>query len=487
MSHVAAIAPEPRRGPAIWRTPLRKITLRRLFGGGRLADAGRLPRYIASAALGAAAIWAPITGYLGTAPLSYTSELSLILPGSGASATVNLADIGQASSYANSAFASNSISPTETYKRLLGADRILAAAADSLGQDLRGMGRPRVDLVDQTGLIRVQMTGPSPEGARARAEAVLGAFFSEIDALRADERDVRETGGLNAIEDYRMSVAQTRDTIAALQRETGLVSFDQYERLVAANDALRARVETLAFTVAQRAAAVDALSAALGIAPAQAALTLKLYADADYTAMLDEIAAQTALLAEADAHFGARHPKVTAARAAVAAGEKAAEALAMRITGLDAASAGQLDLAAPGARADLLAQLVREDAAWRGTRIEHAAMSARLANETGRLARLAPAAARLEDMQRDFAVAEAVFASAIARRQSSKSDIYASYPLVQVLENPSLPDRPTSPNRKLALAAGIAGTLMMLMGLSLGWIRLALITRLLTMPSERKP
>ena len=71
-----------------------------------------------------------------------------------------------------------------------------------------------------------------------------------------------------------------------------------------------------------------------------------------------------------------------------------------------------------------------------------------------------------------------MFATAIARTQSTKSDVYASYPLVQVLENPSLPDRPSSPNRKLAIAAGGAATIMMLLGLTLGWIRSALIGRL---------
>ena len=94
-------------------------------------------------------------------------------------------------------------------------------------------------------------------------------------------------------------------------------------------------------------------------------------------------------------------------------------------------------------------------------------------------------AARLEDLQRDFSVAEAVFASAIARTQSSKTDIYASYPLVQVLEDPSLPDGPSSPKRKLAVVAGVAATVLLLFSLSLAWIRLALIRRLLFTKAER--
>ena len=81
-------------------------------------------------------------------------------------------------------------------------------------------------------------------------------------------------------------------------------------------------------------------------------------------------------------------------------------------------------------------------------------------------------------------MAEAVFASAIARSESKKTDVYASYPLIQVLENPSLPERPSSPNKKLSIAAGIAATLMLLIGLTLAWVRNPLISRLLKNAGE---
>ena len=82
-------------------------------------------------------------------------------------------------------------------------------------------------------------------------------------------------------------------------------------------------------------------------------------------------------------------------------------------------------------------------------------------------------------------MAEAVFASAIARTESSKNDVYASYPLIQVLENPSLPDAPSSPRRKLAIAAGVAATLMLLIGLTLAWIRKPIVSRLLVAPKDQ--
>ena len=464
---------------ALWRRPLRQLSFARLLTGGRIGDAGRLPRYAGVFLIGAAAIWAPITGYLQTAPLRYTSYLSLILPGSGASASVNLNDIGQASSYANSAFSSNSISPTETYKRLIGAERILIDAAALMGMQRRDFGNPRINLVDQTGLIHLQMVGNSPEDAQARGEAVLSAFFAELDRLRRDEQTTREDGGLGAIRDYRASIQATRDAIADLQRQTGLFSAQQYHDQVSANEGLRGEVDRLGASLRQRTGAVQMLQAKLGLTPDQAAAALKLFADAEYLAMVRQMSARAAELADLNSRFGAQHPMVSRAQTAYQTERRNALARATALTGLTPQVLGRIDVAPDGARAELLAELVRQETDRAGLQAQWREMSTRFERESKRLERMAPMAARLEDMQRDFAVAEAVFASAIARTQSSKSDIYASYPLVQVLENPTLADEPSSPRRKLAIAAGVAATFMVLVGLSMAWVQAALIGRLL--------
>ncbi|MBB93404.1 MAG: hypothetical protein CML68_02180 [Rhodobacteraceae bacterium] len=457
-------------------------TLARLLKGGPVADRSRLPRYLLLAGVGAVAIWAPILGYLSQAPQSFRSDMSLILPGSGASASVNLDSIGQASSYANSAFASNAVSPTETYKRLLAAERILDAAADAVAMEPRDFGKPRVELVDQTGLIHVSLTGPSPEEARDRLDALRAAFFGEIEALRSDEINTRELGAGAAIDEYRRSVVETRAEITRLQEETGLISPDQYESLVAETDALGRRVADAAADLAERTEAVAALERALGTSPALAAAALRLHADTEFAALADEMSARAADLAQARGLYGPRHPKVQAADAGHASAFADTRARARLLTGLGDDALDRLDLSHVGDRAALLSELVELDTARAGLFAEHAALVTRLAEARAHRDGLISPAARLEDLQRDFAVAEAVFASAMARTQSSKSDLFASYPLVQVLEDPSLPEDPSSPRKKLAIAAGGAAMIMLFFGLFLGWMRRPMIDWLLTAP-----
>ncbi|WP_460272166.1 GumC family protein [Celeribacter sp. ULVN23_4] len=453
----------------------RRGFFRRALMGGGLTDLRRLPRYVWFCVLGLAAIWAPISGYLKTAAPVYASHMSLILPGSGSASSVNLADIGQASSHANSAFSSNSISPTETYKRLLAADRVIAEAATQQGVAFSAFGKPQVQLVDQTAFIHVKLIGPSPEAAQARNAALLDAFFAEIDRLRSDEMDSRQSSGLDAIQDYRASVAKTRVEIEQLRTTTGLNSVDQYKRQLDEADALRAKIDITAAEHERKVAMVRGLETRLGTNSEHASRILRLNADTAYLALLEAMALATADLAEMQSRYGQRHPEVLKARNGMEAARAKAEARAVVLTG----EAGALERSLDGGRAALLTELVRQDSERSGLQAELKELRALLTVQTDRLDRLAPEAARLEDLQRDFNVAEAVFASAIARSQSSKADVFASYPLVQVLEDPTLPDRPTSPRKKLAIAAGMAASLLLFVALSLGWIRRFLIQRLI--------
>ncbi|GAA4224111.1 uncharacterized protein involved in exopolysaccharide biosynthesis [Sagittula marina] len=471
--------------PALIRRPVLKITPARLLRGGRLKDTGRLPRYLGLAAIGAVCIWTPIGTYLSTAPLRFTSDLSLILPGAGASASVNLDRIGQASSFASSPYAHTSVSPTETYKRLIVADRILGSAAKAVGMETRDFGKPRIELVDQTGLIHASIVGNSPEDAQARGDALLAAFFTEIEALRTDELDRRELGAGEAIESYRQSVLATREEISELQKKTGLISAVQFDALVAETDDLARNADDLAAALGEKSEAVAALAETLTSTPKMAAAALKLHADTSFTALMDETAVQATLLSGKSARFGANHPEVMAARASHFAAQDAAMDRAERITGLDRATLSTLDISHVGSRAGLLSDLVSLEAERSGLSNEYQGAIARLEKARARQLALIEPAARLEDLQRDFSVAEAVFASAIARTQTNKADLFASYPLVQVLEDPSLPFAPSSPRRKLAIAAGIAATIFMLTGLALGWMRRSLVDRLLKPAEER--
>ncbi|OUS34474.1 hypothetical protein A9Q94_16185 [Rhodobacterales bacterium 56_14_T64] len=446
----------------------------------------RCGRYSAFLAAWCVAIWMPIFTYLTTTPPSYTSEMALILPGSGASATVNLESIGQASSFASSAFASDSVSPTQTYKRLIRANRIRVAAARILGLPVTELPAPLIDLVDQTGLIRVQMKGSSATEAQIRAEAILTSFQSELTLLRRDELSMREQSAVSAIEEYRTSVAATRVDIDRLQQETGFLSKGQFSAQVRDNDALRVLTDNAQARMLEKTAYVTALENTLGLSAQTAAKVLNLYSDNNYLTFAKDASDKAALLAEMRAQYGAQHPRVLEARALFQLSQDSLVSIAVMRTGMSRPEIVSLEMSQKGDRTSLLADLVRSEAERQGASAEYETLNKRCLAERQNLEIIAPMAAQLEDLQRDFRVSEAVFTSAIARGQSSKVDVYASYPLVQVLEMPSLPLKPSSPRRLITLAAGVGATVCVIIALVLGWARFGMINWLIARREERR-
>jgi len=115
----------------------------------------RAPRYFWLACGGLTGIWVLSIAYLTLTPRSYESGFTLILPGAGAGASINLNAIGQASSLSESAFSNTRVSPTESYKRLLMSDRVNDAAKNQASHDT--FPRPRIKLLDQTQFMEVSI------------------------------------------------------------------------------------------------------------------------------------------------------------------------------------------------------------------------------------------------------------------------------------------------------------------------------------------
>lgn len=457
----------------------------RAFFGGSLNDVSRLPRYFGIAALSLAALWAPVVIYLTTAPLRFTSDVTLILPGAGASSSVNLSEIGQASSSSRSAYSNSAVSPTVTYKRLLGANRVLKDAAQRSNVPPATLGKPRIRLIDETSLIRVEMTGATPEKAQNHAAALLTSFMAELDRLRADEIRHRAASVRAPIAEYEKSVKKIRAKISDLQARSGLISTEHYNQLVSDVAKLEAHIRDTSARLDQARDEVTALEKALSVGPKTAGLTLRLHADTEFQELSAAVAAHSAELAAARGKYGKRHPDVVAARKAYQGARSRLYARAEKVTGIGRKDLdARVDMSPTGERGRLLAELVRAHARQKGLAGEQAVLIAGLLKRREEANRLMTAAAELDDLNRDYQVAEAVFTSALARTDTTKSDVYASYPLVQVLEDASLPTEPTSPKRKLAILGGVAASFLLLVALVLAWIRRPLLSRLIHSESK---
>ena len=441
---------------------------------------GRYRRYIVTMAIPLAAIWIVTIAYLALVPDRYDSRMTLILPGSGVGGSVNLETIGQATSTSASAFSSTTLSPTENYKRLITSDIVLRDAAHRAGEDEDAFPAPQVKLIDQTNLIELTIPGTSPEQARDRMENVQAAFMAALETLRKDEAATREKADANRIAELEHKVDAAQAALLRFQGETGLVSLDQFAGRVSSLDQMKAAERDRRVLVAESGGTAGRLASSLQISIPQARLAMQLKADPVFSQLLTRYAATVGEETQRGGTLGSAHGAMERLGAERSELRDALARRGARLTGATNKDVLEFsDLAVSDTRERLFETLTNRDSMHAGNQAALAELRRQISQESGRSAQLVGQASELAGLVRDLRVAEAVFSSALARLDTNKADPFASYPLVQTLEVPSLPRSRSAPSPIIALAGALGASIFVLFGFLLLWLRQPIIRKLL--------
>ncbi len=448
-----------------------------LRGGG---PEGRHIRYALTLIIGIVTILSLAVAVYVFTPRTYSSGFTLILPGAGASSSVNIETLGQTSTNAASAYGSQSLSPTENYKKLLQSYRLRGRVAERFNVPIAQVPAPRIRLANQTQLIYVSLTSDSPEKAKAFADAWLSVFDSEIGALRIEEQKIRENAYRSTLLSFEKAVEASRAKIIAFQTEHGLISVEQFQNLVQRSEMmkLQAREARTKAEVAER--EIGRLSSLLGVSPDRAAKVMMLQSDPVFQSLYTSLSEAENRRAELANMYGENHPELRVATEERQGFQTALDERGHALLGFERFESIEIgQYAANTERARLISRLVQAATAYAGARQELAALQVQQEETLARVELLAEPATELDALLRDHQVSETVFASALARIDTNRTDMFASYPLTQTVEHPDTPTMPVTPSKQL-VAIGTVGTIFLYsMGLILLWIRLPIIRLLL--------
>lgn len=441
---------------------------------------GRLLRYLSVLMLGWVGILALAAAFFFLTPKTYSSGFTLILPGAGSSASVNLDSLGQATSNTASPFGSHSLSPTENYKKLLQSYRLRGKVASALGLPLSEVPAPSIKLANQTKLMYVSVKAASPQAAKDLADAWLMSFEVELNALRDEEQDLREMAYRETLAGFEDSVRETQAKIISFQTEHGLISVEQFRDLVGQTETLRIELERAQADMDVARSEVMRLSGILGISAEEAMDILTLLSDSAFQSLIEAHSKATTTCSELADMFGPKHPDVISASQELSGLNKGLFDRGRLLIGFeDFATLDRAYYTSKGERSSLIAKLVEAAVSLAGVQKRRDAMREQLQNTQRRVEELAVPATELDGLLRDHQVAETVFASALARIDTNRTDVFASYPLTQTVEVPALPGSPATPSKKFIALGTIAGMFFYAIGLALLWIRLPIIRALL--------
>jgi uncharacterized protein involved in exopolysaccharide biosynthesis len=416
------------------------------------------------------AIWALALTVATLLPKTYRTSWSLILPISSASSTVSLDSIGQSTVQPGQPFSNVTLSPKVIYREILGSERLAADAARRLGMARDDFGRVRVRSVDETALLNLEISGRSAEETLAKAKALNAAFADKLDQLRSDEAERRAQTVRESLKRYEATLGDVRQRITQFQRETGFLSSNQFSDAAQAVEIARRKTTELTADIKKIAEERAALTRQLGLSADDAATALKIAADPSVQALVRTYSETNATIRENEQRYGTRHPSIaiaTSKRAGVIQELKAIASTQGVIGHSDAKLIGFAVVASQ--QSELMRGLVQSDIQLGGRRAELEAVKSELARLERDAQRLSVDATRFEGLKKDLLVAEAVYTSAAARLDTNRSDVFASYPLVQHLSQPELPKGPQRLHMIFAIAAASVGTLFILFAWGLSW------------------
>jgi uncharacterized protein involved in exopolysaccharide biosynthesis len=411
-------------------------------------------------------------------PKSYRSQFSLMLPGNGSNSNVVIDKIGQVSTSSPSAFG-DSHNPRSNYKAILMSDNLREVVKDKL-LHIGSVSKPKITLLEQTSIINLDTKSGSAVKAREISWAYYKAFQEELDRLRADESKRRADGIERVLDGYRERLTGTRSAIVNFKQRSLLISQSQLDHAVSMIAKVR---DQLTFTRAEASSQkmyMQQLSGNLGVSSDLAAQALRLQSDSQFNGYLSEMGSAATQLSKYQSQWGSKHPKVVVERERFKIVLAHLRQRSTELVGLNSSELlHSMNLTASVNLSNLFAELLASAAKLEGFQAKIRDLSLADIRLEQQLRVYSRESAELERLEREHQRAEAVYSSAAARLEAGQADIFASFPVVQLIAAPSLANRHDNLGELTALAVGFAGFIMITLLVFIVWQRQFLLTVLL--------
>jgi uncharacterized protein involved in exopolysaccharide biosynthesis len=398
---------------------------------------------------------------------SYSTQMHLSIPSSSSNMSVNVPNISSAS-VSNSSPYGASRDPRASYQLILQSEEVRHQAADRLNLSIEAFGSPKIKLIDETTVLQMTFSGKTPEETQAKANALYDVLQDRLDQLRKEEIKRRELGVQSSLGTSRQTLINAQDQVSDYRVKSGLSSEEQIKDLAKNIEDLR-KTRTALFAESQKSETrLTELTQNLGISPQQASESFALQADPLFQQNLKNHSDITASLVLLETNFTPQHPKIQLEKSKQQDVRSALLERGSQLLGrsIDQATIDRLTLAGSatsangGSRESLFRDLVITQVEKNGITSQVNTLDLQIQSLERRLQGLAQKQSGLDTLKRDLQMAEAVFSSKLTQVDVNRGNIYDSYPLLQKLSGPDIPQTVLFPNPTYIFLGTAAGSLL---------------------------
>ncbi len=430
----------------------------------------RVSRYTITFIVLNSTIWSIALVTITLLPERYESQWTLILPGAGVGGRMDIDSIGSASAIVNSGFSNRNLSPKVNYKSIAQSSKLIKEAALLSDMNHKDFGQPGIKFVDQTSLIFFSLSASSPELAQKKSWALYHALEKEINTLRMDEIKRREKGIQNMLKTFGEKLNKTKNELLDYQAQSNITTIEQFNRIPLLIEDMRIQLLNLTTQKEQTYEEMMTLHRILGLTSKQASQLMSLQADPLFNKLLENQATASASLAEFSNLYGDQHPEVKQHNLAYQSASKAIKNRSEQLIGKQQWLA-KTSLSDNAKRNDLMYDLIGKKITYEGFKRKITQLTQQIETYQARIQDQAKSVSQLDELERAHQIAKAVFTSAVAKIDTGKSDIFASYPMIQLFMPPTLPETVSGAKPLHVYLGAISGSLLSILILIILWIR----------------
>ncbi len=422
-------------------------------------------------------LWSASLLYLKFKPPTYSSIWTIALPGTASSTSINLPEIGQASSQNQSPFSNLVSDPRENYKLLANSEDVVKPAAASLQMTPKEFGEPVVKILDNTTLMEFKIKGSTPQESQAKAIAVHQALKNNLDRLKNIESTKPDQNILNRIEVAQSRLEKTRQELADYQESSGLNSNIQLENLANSIEQMRVDLAQLKTQQQRAQGKSNQLLQKIKLSPEEAQDALSLHSDRLFTQYLDNYSQIKTELVNLEAKYLSSHPLVIAQQTDSQAAEAALLQRASSLLGrsVDITTLSRFELNGNSnqnnsQKENLLGELINLQGEEQGLESQAQELKQQIAQLETQQKQRSRSGSKLDRLRKNVQIAEAVYSSTLTQLEINQTNTSNLYPPISLLTQPNLPIEPSSPKTTFILLGSLMGSFFLTTALlSLWW------------------
>ena len=405
----------------------------------------------------------------------YKTSWIMLLPGTERSSTINLDNLGEARSSGTNAYGSVSISPKNTYKEIALSDAVISKAAQKMGVEAVAFSKPRIKLVDQTPAMLFSLKGASIEELKQKAVLYNDTFHKVLDTLRNNEIERHYLGVEGNLQEAKKRLTTARKAMVEYQSTSGIVSDTQFQTWLRDAEQLRTKQSKSQVDFALLNATLASQLEQLNISPDQAKAFLLLQANPAIQSALTLLSEKLSKRATMMKIYGSENPLRKQLEREILGIRKALANDLRSMPNLSNIKRPQLYGLLSKGMGQALQSINSQTSKLEGTKAEILALTNQRELYENRIKEHANEAANLGDLKRNHQIAEAIFSSALTKLDTSRLDIYATYPLTQLLTIPGGNIKRDRLQAKLVVIALFLGFGLLSLALTLTNLRKSLL------------